>query len=312
MNFTTNQLRVLAHLLHTHSVTTTATYFETSQPAVSRLLAEMRRKFGDPLLVRSGEGMSITDRGCLIRDEVEKVLEKLAWLAEPEEVFCPHNSAIRFCMGFSDSNIVTLVPPVVTAIKHAGSQLETRIRSIDPEFDVVHALANRELDLVVDCVTKYTRNTYENLRYAPLQVDEIVLLARLGHPVIENPPADAKQYCELKHVAPLPISKVEKGPIDGALQALNSPRTIQCFLPEYNLIPHALVNSNFVFTTSRRFAEYYAQLLPLEIVPAPTFFPKMEFRLLWHDVTQHNQEVLWLRKLVLNTAKTLYTDTLGK
>lgn len=51
---TTTQLRILSHLLRVESTTETAVRFNISQPSGSRLLADMRIRFPDRLLVRSG------------------------------------------------------------------------------------------------------------------------------------------------------------------------------------------------------------------------------------------------------------------
>ncbi|MBL8529427.1 MAG: hypothetical protein JNL68_17215 [Burkholderiales bacterium] len=46
-----------------------------------------------------------------------------------------------------------------------------------------------------------------------------------------------------------------------------------------------LPGTDLVFTTSRHFAQYYANLLPLAMLPAPIDFPRMRFYQLWHDRT---------------------------
>ena len=300
---TTRQYRLLLHLLKVRSVTETARQFETSQPAVSRLLADMRVRFGDELLVRSGDHMVITDRGKVIREELQVILERLVRLIDEEPEFDPELSQTVFSLGFADSNMVSLVPQVVAEITRAGPQLGARIRPIDDTVDVVAALENRELDVVVDSVTIHTRQTYENLRYAPMGSDDIVLMARSDHPIVDNPPRDPESYHALQHVAPFSISNFEKGPIDGSLKAQKMPRRISCFIPEYSLIPYVLLNSDLVFTTCRRFAEAYADVLPLTIVSAPEFFPTMEFRLLWHDVTNRSPAAIWLRRTIMGAAK---------
>ena len=125
----------------------------------------------------------------------------------------------------------------------------------------------------------------------------------LAEAVIASPPQTSAEYLALKHVAPYPVASFELGPIDGTLRALKSARHISCFIPEYSLIPNVLIGSDLVFTTCRRFAEDYAKHLPLAVVPAPDFFPKMEFRMLWHEVTQSNPATIWLRRQIQSAAK---------
>lgn len=247
--------------------------------------------------------MVVTDRGKLVLAEVENILDRLSELVQPESSFAPEKSDQTFSLGFTDSNMVTLVPPLVVAIKRAGPNLRTHIRAIEPEFDVVNALASRTMDVVVDCVSEFTRGTYDTLRFMPLGMDDVVLLVREGHSIVDRPPRTAEEYLSLKHVAPYPISRADKGPIDGALVAQKIPRQTQCLIPEYNLIPQVLTGSNLVFTTCRQFAEHFSTTMPLEVVPAPDFFPPMEFRLLWHEATHRGPSAVWLRKQIQSAAK---------
>lgn len=299
-NVSINQLRMLAHLLSVQSVTETAYHFETSQPRVSRLLGDMRRRFDDPLLVRSGERMVVTERGSRIRDRVVAVLDQLVQLAQPERSFEPLDSTREFKMAFTDSNMVTLVPAVLAAIADAGPKLRTRVRVFDRSLNVKSAMEEREIDVMVDCVSEYTRDAHERFRFAPLGEDDVVLMARRGHPIVSSRHGAPDDYFALDHIAPYPVSDFEKGPIDGSLAALKTPRRIQCFVPEYNLIPYVVMQSDLVFTTCRRFAEHYARLLPIDVVEAPAFFPKMEFRLLWHEMSGGDPANRWLRQTIVD------------
>ena len=52
------------------------------------------------------------------------------------------------------------------------------------------------------------------------------------------------------------------------------------------------------FTTTRHFAQFYANLLPLAIVPSPIAFPPMRFYQLWHERNHHSAGHRWLRRLL--------------
>ena len=54
-------IRVLHTLISESSVSRAATRLNSSQPAVSAQLKRLRALTGDPLLVRSGQGMAPTD-----------------------------------------------------------------------------------------------------------------------------------------------------------------------------------------------------------------------------------------------------------
>ena len=59
-------LNLLRALLEEGNVTRAAARLALSQPAVSGMLARLRRVFDDPLLVRSGQVMVLTPRAAAL------------------------------------------------------------------------------------------------------------------------------------------------------------------------------------------------------------------------------------------------------
>ena len=65
-NVDLNLLVYLDVLLREKNVTRAAEELGISQPAMSNGLKRIRDLFGDPILVRTSDGMTPTDRGCRI------------------------------------------------------------------------------------------------------------------------------------------------------------------------------------------------------------------------------------------------------
>ena len=65
-NLDLNLLRALHALLEEGNVTRAAARLALLQPAVSGMLARLRRVFDDPLLVRSGQGLVLTPRAAAL------------------------------------------------------------------------------------------------------------------------------------------------------------------------------------------------------------------------------------------------------
>ena len=61
-NLDLNLLKTLHALIEEQSVTRAAARLSLTQPAVSGMLARLRRHFDDPLLVRTPQGMVPTER----------------------------------------------------------------------------------------------------------------------------------------------------------------------------------------------------------------------------------------------------------
>ena len=94
-------LRLLDQLYTTRSVTRSAEALGQSQPTVSIWLARLRKELGDPLFVRTAEGMLPTPRTDALMGTVREVLAGLQRLAQAAAPFDPSTSQRRFssCMN---------------------------------------------------------------------------------------------------------------------------------------------------------------------------------------------------------------------
>lgn len=76
---------------------------------------------------------------------------------------------------------------------------------------------------------------------------------------------------------------------------------------EFNLIPHILLGSDLIFTSSARFAVYFTSLMPLYWAPAPRAFGTLKFFLLWHERAHSDARNVWLRAQISAVARGLET-----
>ncbi|GAM68854.1 transcriptional regulator [Vibrio sp. JCM 19236] len=100
-----------------------------SQPAVSRALQKLRVLFNDDLLVRSGDGYQITERGKSLQSELDKVLQGIETLMQGD-TFNPQtsNQAVR---------IFSLVPQAMVLLPKLFSELRERAPSMHMAIDTV-------------------------------------------------------------------------------------------------------------------------------------------------------------------------------
>ena len=111
-------------------------------------------------------------------------------------------------------------------------------------------------------------------------------------------------YLNGAHVVPQLYSVTQRGVVESHLAALRMARDATVTVPFFSMAPNLLPGTDLIFTTSRHFAEHFARLLPLSVVPSPIDFPPMRFYQLWHSRTQHSQGHAWLRALLSAVART--------
>ena len=105
-----NLLIYLDVLLREKNVTRAAEQLGVTQPAMSNILRRLRNLFNDPLLIRSSEGMTPTERALELQPRIRDALSDLSVILEPRTEFRPYTSTRVFRIMTSDYAEATLVP----------------------------------------------------------------------------------------------------------------------------------------------------------------------------------------------------------
>ena len=85
-----NLLIYLDVLLREKNVTRAAEQLGVTQPAMSNILRRLRNLFNDPLLIRSSEGMTPTERALELQPRIRDALSDLSMILEPRTEFRPY------------------------------------------------------------------------------------------------------------------------------------------------------------------------------------------------------------------------------
>ena len=110
-------LRLLDQLYATRSVTRATEALGQSQPTVSIWLARLRKELGDPLFVRSADGMLPTPRTDALMPTVREVLAELQRLAQSPAPFDAATSERRFAVCMTDASHITLLPRLLAHVR---------------------------------------------------------------------------------------------------------------------------------------------------------------------------------------------------
>jgi len=97
-----NLLRLLDALLAERSVSRAAARVGLSQSAASHALRRLREHFDDPLLVRTAQGMTLTQRADRMREALHQALADLARAVAPSEPFAPATERRTFHLIAAD------------------------------------------------------------------------------------------------------------------------------------------------------------------------------------------------------------------
>src|SRR4051794_9179844 len=135
-----NLLRAFDAVLQERSVTGAARRLGLTQPAVSNALARLRGLVGDPLFVRTPQGMDATPVARELGDPVRQALALLESALAHGPGFDPATSTRTFRFYMSDIGQVEFLPPLVERVQRAAPAVHLEAASLEVE-DIGDALA---------------------------------------------------------------------------------------------------------------------------------------------------------------------------
>jgi len=288
-----NLVVLLDALLAERSVTRAAARIGLSQSAASHALKRLRDHFGDPLLVRTGDGMVLTERAKELAAPIRDTLDTLD-KALRGRAFEPNRARRTFALAMSDYLGIVMLPALHARIAREAPGIDLRVTSI--VRDVETMLETEAIDLVV---------TMAELPDAPglfqqrLFEERYVCVVRRGHPALAKG-LDLEAFCALGHVLIAP--RGGRGIVDRQLDARGLTRRVTVYVPHWTIAPHLVAQSDLVLTVVERFARTYAAMLPLEVVAPPIDIPTTVCWQRWHERSHDDPGHGWLRAQVARVA----------
>lgn len=175
----TRQLVLLVELGRHGSILRAAQAAHLTQPAASRLLAELEQALGVRLVERLPRGVAPTWYGEVMIRRAGAALAELD--AGHQEVMALQSGlAGRVAIGSVLTPSVTLLPAAVVLLKARQPRVHVAI-TVDTSKDLTRQLRNGELDLVVGRVLD--SGSADELGFEPLTDEPHRVVARAGHPL---------------------------------------------------------------------------------------------------------------------------------
>lgn len=291
-----NLALVLHALLTERSVSRAAKRLGLSQSATSHALARLRDVLGDPLVVRTPQGVAPTARAEAMVEPLRTAIALLegALLTPPE--FEPLTARRRFHVAATDYAELLLLPSLVADLGRRAPHLEVWLRPVTS--DVLASLRRGDVDLVVGVFPK--DEIGPGLRSTTLLQDRLVCMVRSGHPLLRKRLTLAR-FAAARHALVAPRG-APGGPVDDALAARGQSRSVAVAVPHFLAAPHLVAQSDLVLTVAERMARLFARTLPLRILEPPLELPAVRLSMVWHDRHEADAAHRWLRERLVEAA----------
>lgn len=301
-----NLLVYLDTLLRERSVTQAAQQLNLSQPAMSNGLRRLRKLFGDPLLVRTSEGMTPTERALELAPLVRDALTHIDRAVQPRSEFVPGEAREVFRIMASDYAESTLFPAVLSTLRSQAPGLTLDIMT---PSDVSFLDVERgKVDMVINRFDAMPQSFHQ----IPLWEDSFSCLLGPGHPILDD--FTLENYLRADHiwvsktgmgvgVGVNPDDVQRLGWVDAALDKIGRKRQIRVFTRHYQAAMTLAEQNDLIVTLPTRAALLKRDNPRLVRRDPPLHIPALVLQMAWSPLLQHNPGNRWLRRLIVNTAR---------
>jgi DNA-binding transcriptional LysR family regulator len=303
-----NLLVYLDALLRERNVTQAANQLNLSQPAMSNGLRRLRELFDDPLLVRTSDGMTPTERALELEPIVREVLTTIDRAVQPRTEFEPEQAQRVFRIMASDYAEATLFPEVLAKLRilAPGLTLDIMTPSDVSFLDVERG----KVDMVINRFDSMPQSFHQ----IHLWDDTFSCILNVDHPMLED--FTLENYLAADHVW---VSKTGMGVgvgvnpddvqrlgwVDVALNKLGKKRQIRVFTRHYQAAMTLAEQNDLIVTLPTRAAMLKRDNPRVILRDPPLDIPPLELKMAWSPLLQHNPANRWLRKLIADTAREL-------
>jgi len=283
-------LECLDMLMRERSVSRAAERMGISQSSMSEALARLRERLGDPVLVRTRDGMVPTERAQSLLPQVRSAIDQLRGLLDHDRGFDPAQAVERFRLTTSDYAQLLLMPTLTRQLQAEAPRCSVDVLPVNLR-DVERALEAGDVDLAI----AYYPDPPPGLRRGPLLADRYVCVARRGHPQVAQA-MTPEAFAALPHAAVSPSGlSYFSNVVDSALATLRLSRRIVVSCPHFLLASHLVSQSDLVLALPRRAAMSLAAYFPLQTVEIPLPLRPVDVAMYWHERCHHSAAQQWLR-----------------
>ena len=295
-----NLLVYLEVLLRERNVTQAANQLGLSQPAMSNGLRRLRALFDDPLLVRTSEGMTPTERALELEPLVKEILLGVDRAMQPATEFEPGEAQMVLRIMASDYAESTLCPAVLMQLReHApGITLDIMNPSDVSFLDVERG----KVDLVINRFDQMPQSFHQ----ITLWEDSFSCLMSADNPILED--YSLKSYLSADHIW---VSKTGMG-VGVGVDPGDVQRLIRVFTRHYQAAMTLAEQNDLIVTLPTRATHLKRDHSRVVIREAPFAIPPLELKMAWSPLLHSNSPHRWVRQFITGIARSLRGDVAGQ
>jgi DNA-binding transcriptional LysR family regulator len=287
-----SDLNILKEIYRVRSISGAVDQIGLSQPSISIRLSHLRQHFGDPLFVRTSNGMMPTPRMENLLPAISQALGLLGTKEEGLAEFSPATSTRTFRFSLSDVGHMALFPQLLNLFQKSAPGLE--IEAIDLDKRTARSLEAGEADVAVGFAAEFHAGFYQQRLFT----EHYACIAREGHPRIGRS-LTVQQFLGEAHVA-----VVAPGTgywlLDKALANQGIERSIKVRVPSFLGLAQIIASTDLLAVVPARLAQSFSLDGKIKALKIPVPTPSYEVKQYWHERYHHDPANCWVRQVIFD------------
>lgn len=295
-----NLLRVFLAVWEARSLTAAGDRLHLTQPAVSHALRRLRALFGDPLFVRTVNGMVPTEAATRLHGPLDQAFALIGRTVQTLGGFDPETSERVFRVAMSDMSEFYVLPPLLVALEQRAPKIRLSTARVRTEM-LSAAMRAGEIDLALG----YLSGLRSECEAERLFSDEFICMVRAGHPL-------GKTKLTRRHLSALRY--IDPGSDATGHQALKQwladqgmEREIKLHVSHFTAAPEIVRSTDLAVFFPRRIAERYNRMNEFTLTPLPVPLPSIEVDVYVHNRFLGDPGITWLRSVIIE----MFRSTMG-
>ncbi|MGB1239595.1 MAG: LysR family transcriptional regulator [Pseudomonadales bacterium] len=290
-----NLLTVLQALLEEQHVTRAAEKLHMSQSAVSRALQRLRVLFDDPLLVKSAQGYTLSNRALRLATQLPQVLQSVSGLIQAPE-FDPMLSRGTLRFTGVDLDAWVDMPKLMSHLMRDAPKL--KLEASSAQGDYFKELRKGQTDYVVSGID--IEFDQQDILSCPLGSTQLVAIMGKDNPLSQQP-LTFERYLAAKHGY---VAITGKGTTftDSFLQTMGFSRDVVLKVSDFKSVIDYCEKTDVLFMLPLQLiaANAVGRRVVIKELPDEMYKPEIEFRLFWHARIDNDPLHLWVKERVLD------------
>lgn len=283
-------LAVFDEVYKTRSVSRAGENLGIAQSSISIALGRLRRHFGDPLFVRTSDGMQPTPHAAALEVPIRQALDLLRSLAHQQAVFDPATERRIFRICMTDITHLVLLPALINRLRDVAPGINVEITNISGQTPKM--LESGEADLAVGFIPQLEAGFYQQKLFD----QDFSCVVRIDHPRIRARLTQG-MFKRENHVL-VTAAGTGQNLVEEQLDRLGVWRNVALRLPNFLGIGALVANTDLMVTVPRRVAETLVRIAKVKALPPPFALPVFSVKQHWHERYQQDPANRWMRGVI--------------